>query len=144
MRTTLASGAWIEHRPIGDLKGKDKRLLAQTNKTRISPDASGEIDVASIMASVNMFEFVAQQQNAVWALVLTGWSYELPVPAIVDGEVVSADSFGELPLDDFDELEQIFAPYQEKLARRPDPKGTTTSASNGSSRANAGPGSRKA
>lgn len=141
MRTTLESGAWVEHRPVQDLKGKDKRALAALSKAKVIPDENGDISVAQIVGSVNMFEFVADQQDAAWALLLTAWSYDLPLPAVEGGEVVNADSFGELPLDDFEALEQLFAPYQAKLSHRPDPKGTTTSSSNGSSRASAGRGS---
>jgi hypothetical protein len=74
-------------------------------------------------------------------MVVEGWSYDLPVPELGDdGQVTGLDSFGELPLDDFDELERLLAPFEEKLARKPDPKApaaATTSSSNGSSRAKA-------
>jgi hypothetical protein len=151
MRTTLASGAWVDHRPIGDLKGKDKRALTAVTMSKLGGaalggdvvDAAGNMDIpailASILASGAVKQFGAQGQDAVWALAITGWSYDLPVPEVITdgeqlGEVLNSGSFGEIPLDDCEELEQLFAPYQVKLQRRPDPKGATTSSSNGSSR----------
>jgi hypothetical protein len=44
---------------------------------------------------------------------------------------------GDYPLDDENAIEEILAPYLVKL-RRPDPKETTTSSSNGRSKARAG------
>lgn len=143
MRTTLKSGAWVEHRPIQDLKRKDKRQLSEFKRPNIqgaiTPD--GKVDMDALLAGMDVLSYVADGQDFCWALLLTGWSYDLPLPAVADGELINAASIGELPLDDADELEALFEPYQDKLSRQPDPKGTTTSASNGSSRANAAHGS---
>ena len=139
MRTTLTSGAWVEHRPIGDLKRKDKMALASIGKPEVVLTPSGEPDLAQMVGGMDIMSWVASQQDAVWALVISAWSYEMPVPAVEGGEVKGAEAFGEIPLDDSEELEALFAPFLEKLTRRPDPKGTTTSSSNGSSPANATP-----
>lgn len=143
MRTTLTSGAWVEHRPIQDLKGADKRALARIGKPEVVLTPSGEPDLGSMLGGMDIMTWVSDQQDAVWALAITAWSWELPVPAFDGGQVTGVEVFGELPLDDYEELETLFAPFLAKLTRKPDPKGTTTSSSNGSSRASAAPGSLK-
>lgn len=141
MRTDLQSGAWIEHRPIGDLKRKDKRLLSEFKAPDVAGaiGPSGEVDMAAVIAGMDVMSYVAGAQDFCWALLLTAWSYDLPLPAVADGQLLNAESFGELPIDDADEIERVFAPYQAKLTRRPDPKGTTTSSSNGALPAGAAP-----
>jgi hypothetical protein len=160
MRTDLASGAWIEYRPIDGLKRKHKTTLAKMTSAKLTQGVPAEqiaamIDgdstdtralVASMAGSMDFAKFSEGQQEAIWAMVITGWSYGLPVPEIVVNEdgtptVANIASFDELPLDDSDEIEKLLAPYQAKLTRRPDPKGTTTSSSNGSSRGSAAPAS---
>lgn len=146
MRTTLESGAWIEHVPVQDLKGKHKRLIDRTTRLSV-PDGAvgddGKVDVGAVMGSVDMVAFGAAKQDALWALLIDKWSFDLPVPELVGSEVENAEAFGELPLDDYEAVTELFAPFAEKLARRPDPKGATTSASSGLSRAAAN-GSRTA
>lgn len=162
MRTTLSSGAWIEHRAIGDLKRKDKQRLSRLTTGKlmgsgIDPAAFDATDERTLIASVlssatsrmDVMGFTADQEDAVWALLITGWSYELPVPSVIvteDGAPVieNAASLGEVPLGDAEEIDQVFAPYRAKLSRRPDPKGTTTSSSNGLSPANVAPPSQTA
>jgi hypothetical protein len=90
------------------------------------------------MSGLDITTWLQAKRDAIWAMVVEGWSYDLPVPELsADGQVTDLDSFGELPLDDFDELAALLTPYAEKLTRTPDPKGVTTSSSNGSSRAKA-------
>lgn len=140
MRTELESGAWIEHVPIQDLKGKHKRLLDRHTRLAVPAGAvseDGSVDIDAVMSSINMFAFSAAKQDALWALLIDKWSYGLPVPDLVAGEVENEDSFGEIPLDDYEEIERLLTPHAAKLARRPDPKSSTTSASNGSSPARA-------
>lgn len=146
MRTTLESGAWIDHVPIQDLRFGHKRKLDRHTKLTVPSGAVGEdgaVDMDAIMGAVDMVEFSAAKQDALWALVIEKWSFDLPVPELAGGEVENAESFDELPLDDAEEIEALFAPFAAKLAKRPNPKGATTSASNGSSRAK-GNGSRTA
>lgn len=143
MRTTLTSGSWVEHRPIQDLKGADKRALARIGKPEVVLTPSGEPDLGSMLGGMDIMTWVSDQQDAAWALVISAWSWELPVPAFDGHQVTGAEVFGEIPLDDYEELETLFAPFLAKLTRKPDPKGTTTSSSNGSSRASGAPGSLK-
>lgn len=148
MRTTLESGAWIEHVPVQELKGKHKRALDRAGKPPVSPDAldgEGQVDVRALLSGMDISSWMAARQDALWAVLIERWSYDLPVPELDGDAIVNADSLGELPLADYEEIEQLFEPYAAKLARRPDPKaqtaGTTTS-SNGSSPARAS-GSRR-
>lgn len=140
MRTTLESGEWIDHVPVQELKGKHKRLLDRHTRLAVPPGAvseDGRVDMDAVMESVDMFAFSADKQDALWALLIDKWSYDLPVPDLVSGEVENAASFGEIPLDDYEEIGEVLAPHAAKLARRPDPKSSTTSASSGSSPARA-------
>lgn len=146
MRTTLESGAWIEHVPISELKGKHKRALDRAGKPAVSGDAvteDGKVDVGAVLSGMDIASWMAAKQDALWAVLIDGWSYDLPVPELDGDAIVNAESPGELPLDDYEEIELLFEPYAAKLARRPDPKSSTTSGSNGSSPARAG-GSRRA
>jgi hypothetical protein len=145
MRTTLESGAWIEHVPIGELKGKHKRALERAGKPVLGGDSisdEGKVDVRALVSGMDISSWMAAKQDALWAVLIDAWSYDLPVPELEGDAIVSADSLGELPLDDYEEIERLFEPYAAKLARRPDPKTSTTSSSNGSSRASAGHGPR--
>jgi len=140
MRTTLKSGAWIEHVAISELKGKHRRALDRAGKRTLNAAAigdEGDVNVREMLSGMDISAWLAAKQDALWAVLIDAWSYDLPVPE-VDGDVIAgAESLGELPLDDYEEIEQVLAPYAAKLARRPDPKGSTTSASNGSSPARA-------
>jgi hypothetical protein len=138
LRTTLESGAWIEHVPVQDLKGGHKRKLDRHTKLALPPGVvsdDGSVDMGAVMASVDMFAFMQAKQDALWALLIEKWSYDLPVPELAGGDVVDAQSFDEILLDDYEEITQVLAPHGDKLARRPDPKKGTTSPSSGASRA---------
>ena len=140
MKTIFASGAWVEHRPIQDLKAKDKDAVSAAVKMVIPLTEDGEFDRSQGMVFSGAMQLAAR--DACIARVVTGWSWELPVPYFEAGEVHGGESIGELPIDDFNELEDLIAPYLAKLRQRPNPKGATTSASSGPSRANGHP-SRK-
>ena len=145
MRTTLESGAWIEHVPIGELKGKHKRALERAGKPALdgaSITDEGKVDVRAVLSGMDISSWMGAKQDALWATLIEAWSYELPLPALDGDAIVNADSLGELPLGDYEEIERLFEPYAAKLGRRPDPKTSTTSSSNGSSRASAGRGPR--
>lgn len=135
MKTELASGAWVEHRPIQDLKAKDKDAVSLSVKMAIPITEEGEIDRSQGLLMSGSMQLAAR--NAVLARVITGWSYEWPVPYFEAAEVHNEESIDEIPIDDFNEIEELLSPYLAKLRQRPDPKGATTSASNGSSRASA-------
>ena len=140
MKTTLESGAWVEHRPIQDLKAKDKDAVSLSVKMAIPVTEDGEIDRSQGLLMTGAMQLAAR--NAVLARVITGWSYEAPVPQFEASEVHNADSIDEIPIDDFNEIEELLAPYLAKLRQKPNPKAqtaATTTSSNGSSRASAHP-----
>lgn len=144
MRTDLESGAWVEYVPIQELKGKHKRLLDRHTRLAVPPgaiDKDGGVDMDALMGAIDMFAFSADKQDALWSLLITGWSYDLPVPDLVAGEVQNVDSLGEVPLDDYEEIARLLTPHAAKLARQPNPKAkgaATTTGSSGSSKASAG------
>lgn len=142
MRTTLESGAWIEHVPIQDIKGRHIRDYERAGKPRVGAEAfddDGKFDRQAVLRDFDLGRSQEQKQDAVWAIVISAWSYEFPVPVFDrgSGETKGADSFEEIPGDDYREIERLIEPFTKKLAARPDPKGAITSASNGSSRAKA-------
>lgn len=147
MRTTLESGAWVEHLPVQDLRYGHKRALERAGKLALGPgvvDEDGQVDMAAVVAGLDVKGLSAARQDALWAMVITGWSYDLPVPQLdkASGTVTGAEAFDDLPLGDAEEIEMLLQPFAEKLGRRPDPKSSITSGSNGSPRAAAN-GSRR-
>lgn len=148
MRTTFESGAWVEHLPVQELKGKHKRDLDRVGKPRPVFGADGQPDIEATVSGLDVMGWVAGRRDAIWAMVLDAWSFDLPVPVFVreTGEVTGAEAYGELPLDDFEALEELMKPFEAKLERKPDPKApgaATTTSSNGSSRASGARSSRK-
>jgi hypothetical protein len=148
VRTDLESGAWIEHVPVQDLRYGHKRALDRAVRYNVPAGAVDDefnVDVAGLLAGFDISGMRASREEALFALLITAWSYELPVPELdkASGIVTGAEAIDELPIDDAEEIGRILAPHAEKLGRRPDPKGSTTSSSNGSSRANAGRGPRQ-
>jgi hypothetical protein len=141
LRTTLASGAQIEHRPIQDLKAKDKDAVSNSVKMAIPVNEDGEIDRSQGLMMSGAMQLAAR--NAVIARVITSWPYG-PVPHYEAGEVHNAELIDEIPIDDFNEIEELIAPYLRKLRQKPDPKKGTTSSSSTSSRASSAHGSPKA
>lgn len=135
MRRDLASGAWLELVPVQNLTGKDRSRFEKAIRFEIPVDDSGELDKALTVAMrINGNEV---RRNAAIACFVTGWSYELPLPGLDEvGRITGAESIGDYPLDDEIEIDVVLEPYLGKL-RRPDPKGTTTSSSNGRSKATA-------
>jgi hypothetical protein len=145
MRHDLESGAWIEVRPVQDLKAKDKDAVSAAVKMLVPITAEGEIDRSQGMSFGGAM--AARSRNAILARILLNWSYDMPRPVYEFEQVTNEDSIEELPIDDFNEIEELLAPYMAKLRKRPDPKAkgaATTTGSSGSSRANAARGSRKA
>jgi hypothetical protein len=137
MRTTLTSGAEIEHRPIQDLRAKDKDAVTMSVKMAIPVTEDGEIDRSQGLQMSGAMQLAAR--NAVISRVITKWPYG-PVPTFGAGEVHGAELIDEIPIDDFNEIEELIAPYLAKLRQRANPKAAaaaTTTASNGSSRASA-------
>jgi hypothetical protein len=130
----------VEHRPIQDLRAKDKDAVSTSVKMAIPITEEGEIDRSQGLAFSGAMQLAAR--NAVIARVITGWSYDWPVPYYEAGEVHGAELIDEIPIDDFNEIEELIAPYLAKLRQRPDPKKGTSSGSSGSSRASAAHHSR--
>lgn len=145
MRTTLESGAWVEHVSIQDVKGKHIRAYRRAVSLHVPGEAvgdDGDIDRRALVTGLDLGERREARGDAVAAIILTAWSYDVPVPDLEGYSVVNGESLGELPADDLIEVERILEPFAAKLDDKPDPKEATTSASNGSSRARAA-GSRR-
>lgn len=143
MRTELPSGAWVEHRPIHELKRRDKRAMSSVLRLVLPLTADGELDTAAAAEGVTLTGgLMYEAATTAAACILTGWSYDLPLPRWDAERQVTENgaSLDEIPLEDSDALDALLAPYTAKLLARPDPKDprtATTSSSNGSSRAKA-------
>jgi hypothetical protein len=147
MRTELASGAWIEHVPVQALTYGHKRAVERASRLSMPAGALDDelnVNVAGLIAGMDLPAMKAAREEAIWALLITAWSYDMPVPELdkATGIVTGAAALDGIPIDDGEEIERILAPHAAKLTRRPDPKSSTTSSSNGSSPARAG-GSRR-
>jgi hypothetical protein len=131
----LKSGASIDIKPLQDLKGKDRARFERAVRFELPVNDEGELDRA--MGVALRLDGREVRRNAAIACFITAWSFDLPVPGLDDlGRITSAESIGDYPIDDELELDEILQPYLDKL-RRPDPKETTTSSSNGRSKATA-------
>lgn len=152
MRTTLESGAWIEHVPIQDLKGKQIRDYARAGKSHIGRDAisdEGDVDVRTIVEQTDLGKKQEDRHDALLAIVITAWSYDFAVPVFDrgSGETSGAEVLDEIPGDDYREIDEFLEPFEKKLTAKPNPKAreaATTTGSNGSSRASAGRASHRA
>lgn len=142
MRTTFTSGAWVEHRPLADLKVKDADAVTEAIRMLLPMSAEGEVDLSGGISVGGAHKL--KTRNAVIARVVTAWSFTtgdgapLPVPYWENHEIHDEDSIGELPIDDGAELEELIAPYLAKLRSRPNRGGATTSSSNGVHKASPG------
>ncbi len=147
MRHDLPSGAWVEMRPVQDLKGKDKDRFELAVRMQLPRDADGNFDAGRTITEGMDGRVI--NRNAAIACFVTAWSYTgddgepLPVPGLDDhGTITHRESIGDYPLDDAIALGGgmvkggLLAPVLAKL-EPPDPKEATTSASNGRSRAKA-------
>jgi hypothetical protein len=141
VRHDLESGAWIEITPLHDLKGKDRDRFDKVMRFGLPVTEGGDFD--AIRAVAERLDTREVRRNAAMACFISAWSFTgpggepLPVPGLDElGRIAHPEVIGDYPLDDEDEIGQILAPYLVKL-RRPDPKETTTSSSNGRSRARA-------
>src|ERR1700761_5377558 len=117
MRSTFTSGAWIEHTPVQELKGKHKRGLNKVGKPQ-PVFRGGEFDQEATVSGMDVMGWTEARRDAIWSMMLTAWSFDLPLPQFdwATGTVASAESFGELPLADLDELEALMAPFEAALA----------------------------
>jgi hypothetical protein len=146
VRHELTSGAWVEVRPIQDLKAKDKFAVSAAIKMLIPVTDDGELDTKAGLSLGGAMQ--TRSIAAVIARCVTAWSFTtedgapLPKPVYEYEQITHEDSIDELPLDDFNEIEELLNPYLRKLRQRPNPKGATTSTSSGRSPAKAN-GSRR-
>jgi hypothetical protein len=141
MRHDMPSGAWVEMRPVQDLKGKDKDRFELAVRMQLPRDAEGNLDAVTGIASGMDGRMI--RRDAAIACFVTAWSYlagdgePLPVPCLDDhGAITHPESVGDYPLDDATALAGLLEAILLKL-EPPDPKEATTSASNGRSRAKA-------
>lgn len=140
MRHTLTSGEWIDVLPISGLKAKHKDAVEAAIKMYVSIDENGKPEMKDMPFTMSIPK---AQRNVLMAMCISAWSFTiedgaaLPVPQWhADGDmglIENEDSFGEIGIDDFNEIEEWFEPYLAKTRRRPDPKGTTTANSSGTS-----------
>lgn len=135
MHIDLKSGNWIEIVPVSGLKAKHKDAFEGAPKLFITLDDQGNPDLSKMPLSMTI---AIVQRHALLASILSGWSFTqddgspLPVPRWTrDDAVSSLDAFGEIPLDDWNEIEDLLKPYLAKVQRQPDPKETTTGSSTG-------------
>ena len=152
MRIDLKSGQWVDILPITAIKAKHKDATEAAVKLYVKLDANGNADMSGMPFSMSI---IKAQQHVLMAMAILDWSFtasltdakgepvegtEHPLPVPVwhadgaEGRIDNEESFGEIEIDDWNELEEIIAPYMEKVRRRPDPKGTTTRNSSGSFR----------
>lgn len=138
MRHTFGTGEWVELIPLADLRIKHKKKLIAATNSIVPVNADGDFDRAAVLAQHGTWQAYTElhsstQFAALVGLVVTAWSWDMPIPAVINGALVNAGSIDEVPL----ELEDLLAPYLKRLTREPDPKEVTTSSSNGSSPAKA-------
>jgi len=139
MEHKLPSGATVDVRPIQSLKGKDKDVVDASVRLTLGFDSEGNLNTDNLPISMGI---AAIKRNALIARLLKGWTCTdgesadiLPLPRWDEDHVDNEESIGELPIDDFNALLDLVAPYEKKLDRRPDPKGTTTANSSSTSKA---------
>lgn len=143
MRHDLASGAWVEMRPVQDLKVRDREVYEAPLQFEVDITPDGKPDFSDRKFSLKLP--VAQRRSLLCRL-LTGWSYDLVRPTWAGG-IENEESFSEIPLEDWDEIEELLRPYVARINLKPDPKGgrsATTTGSNGSSTTTARGHSRQA
>lgn len=139
MRSDLPSGAHVEYTPVQDLKGKHIRAMQRVAKMRMSRDDvddDGEVDVGGLVERMDLADMDEARHDALWALLITGWSFPFPVPQLdrASGTVTGAEVMDEIDAEDYAAIDEILDPHAKKIRRKPNPKKATTSASNGSSK----------
>lgn len=143
MKKDFASGHWIDITPIQALKAKHRDAFEGAPKIYLQFDDEGNPDLSDMPLSMSLTKL---QRNGLLATLIYDWSFtatddagnptgvKLPVPSWDGTEIRDNESFGEIPLDDMDELEDLLKPYLDKVQRKPDPKTTTTGDSTAPSR----------
>ncbi|HUN38470.1 MAG TPA: hypothetical protein VMU95_41295 [Trebonia sp.] len=136
MHVDLASGHSIEITPITGLKAKHRDAYEGAPKIYMKFNEKGEPDMSGMPLSMSLAKL---QRNALMATLISGWTFRvddedvtspiLPIPKWTGMEIENDESFGEIPLDDFNEITDLLQPYIDKVVRKPDPKETTTAGS---------------
>ena len=135
MRHELESGAWVDMTPVDELRGRDRDRYERAVRFQLPVTETGDLD--AVRGVAERIDSRVVRRNAAMGCFITAWSYGLPVPGLDElGRVAHPEVIGDYPIGDEDEIEHLIAPYLAKL-RRPDPKETTTSSSNGRSKARA-------
>jgi hypothetical protein len=134
MHQDLASGHSIDIVPLSGLKAKHRDAFEGAPKLYIKFAEDGTPDLSNMPISMTIGKV---QKYGLMAALISDWSFtdeaeiKLPVPRWTGDEIENVDSFGEIPIDDMNELDDLLAPYLDKVRRKPDPKGTTTGGSTG-------------
>jgi hypothetical protein len=133
MHTDLASGHYIDITPLAGLKAKHKDAYEGAPKLFISFKEDGTPDLSNMPVSMSIAKV---QKYALFATLLTDWSFttddgstKLPVPHWTGESIDDLESFGEIPIDDMNEIDDLLEPYLAKVRRKPDPTRTTTASS---------------
>ena len=130
MRHDLTSGQWVDMRPVQDLKVRDQEVYeAPLTDFEIGFGEDGKPDLGERKFSMKIPKL---QRRALLCRLLTAWSFDLPRP-MWEGGIENEESFSELPLEDWQEIEALLEPYVEKIKLKPDPKGSRSGTSTGSS-----------
>jgi len=122
----------VELIPLADLRIKHKKKLFEITNSIVPMTTAGEFDTAAVLKEHGSWQAYNElhsnvQFAALVGIVVTAWSWDMPIPAVINGALVNAGSIDEVPL----ELEDLLAPYLTRLTRDPDPKEVTSSSSNG-------------
>ena len=136
---TFGTGESCELRPVTELTMAHRDQVAELAAERTPLTADGDVDWAAIDAMPGgksrwSARWTRYRRDLVIATALKSWTYDLPLPQIsADGDPVNLESIGKAG----PELASWIEPYVDCLTTAPDPKGATTSSSNGSSPAKA-------
>lgn len=135
MRVDLPSGHFIDIAPVSGLKAKHKDAFEGAPKLYIQFKEDGTPDLSNMPVSMSISKL---QQYALLATLVSDWSFtaddgvtKLPIPRWTGDSIESVESFGEIPIDDANDIEDLLQPYLAKVRRKPDPTRTTTASSTG-------------
>jgi len=141
MHVDLKSGHSIEITPVAGLKAKHRDAYEGAPKIYMKFNEKGEPDMSDMPLSMSLAKL---QRNALLATLISAWTFRvddedvnsplLPVPKWTGVDIENDESFGEIGLEDFDQIEDILKPYLAKVVRKPDPKETITAVSTGASK----------
>ena len=87
MKHTFRTGEWVELIPLSDLRIKHKKRLYAVANSIVPLDAEGNFDNAAVLSRYGSWkgyeaEFSSVRFAALAALVVSAWSWDVPVPQI--------------------------------------------------------------